>query len=134
MVWAAINRVDAYESWWPWLRRFEAEGLHAGARWACTIRPPLPYVMRFTVGIDHVDPDCRIEATVTGDVRGSAAVTLMPDGDATVVELRSVLTPEGRTLRFVSALAPRLARLGHDRVLATGLRQFRRHALGSDDA
>ncbi len=131
VVWAAISRVDAYRSWWPWLRRFEADGLHAGARWVCTIRPPMPYLMRFTVAIDHVDPPFRIEATVTGDIRGSAELTLTPDGMATVVELSSALTPEGRALRIVSALAPRLARIGHDRVLATGLTQFRRRALGS---
>ena len=129
-VWEALGRVDDYRTWWPWLRRFDADGLATGARWTCTIRPPLPYALRLVVGIDDVEPPERITATVTGDIQGDASVDLAPDGDGCVVRLRSSLAPAGQPLRAVARLTPWLARFGHDWVLDTGLRQFRRRALG----
>ena len=129
VVWQAFARVDAYRDWWPWLRDFDAGALIAGDRWECTVRPPLPYVLRFTVTIDAaVEPE-RIEATVSGDLRGEATVELNADADGCVVRLRSTLRPTGQPLRMVATLAPWLARQGHDWVLDTGSRQFRRRAL-----
>ena len=128
-VWQALGRVDSYREWWPWLHDFEAEALTTGDRWRCTVRPPLPYVLRFTVNIDEaVEPE-RIDATVSGDLRGEATVQLRDDTDGCAVRLRSTLQPAGRALRVVATLAPWLARQGHDWVLDTGSRQFRRRAL-----
>ena len=128
-VWDAIARVESYQCWWPWLRRFDAVALRQGERWTCTIRPPLPYVLRFSVTLDEVRPDHLIAATVSGDLGGEAVVSLAPKEDGCVVRLRSSLRPQGQLLRGVAALAPRVARFGHDWVLDTGLRQFRHRAL-----
>jgi uncharacterized protein YndB with AHSA1/START domain len=128
-VWRAFAQVDAYRDWWPWLHDFDADALVTGDRWQCTVRPPLPYVLRFTITIDTaVEPE-RIDATVSGDLRGDASVELRDDGDGCAVRLRSTLRPAGRPLRIVATLAPWLARQGHDWVLDTGSRQFRRKAL-----
>ena len=129
-VWDAIARVEAYPSWWPWLRRFEHGGLVPGARWTCTVVPPLPYVLRLEITISETLPPHRIEASVQGDVEGQATVELSDDGDGCEVRLRSALAPSRRPLRTVAALAPWLARFGHDWVLDTGARQFERRALG----
>lgn len=128
-VWAAIGQVDSFQDWWPWLRRFDAAGLVAGDRWACTIRPPLPYALELTVTLDEVDEPSRIEASVSGDIAGQASVTLDPTAEGCCVRLVSSLSPTGRPLRTVTRWAPWLARFGHDWVLDTGLAQFRQRAL-----
>ncbi len=129
VVWDAIGRVESYRDWWPWLRDFEAEGLFAGDRWACAVRPPAPYTLRFTITLDDVEEHRRIDATVTGDLRGEASVALTPAPEGCEVRLTSSLAPAGQPLRTVMLLTPWLGRFGHDWVLDAGLRQFRRRAL-----
>lgn len=129
VVWEAIGRVDAYRDWWPWLRRFDAQGLVAGDHWECSVRPPVPYVLRFTVTLDEVDEHRQIDATVSGDLTGTAAVALTPTAAGCDVRLTSSLEPTGQPLRTVMRLTPWLGRFGHDWVLDVGLRQFRRRAL-----
>ena len=128
-VWEAIGRVDQYQGWWPWLRRFDAEALAPGERWRCTIRPPVPYVLRITVDLDEVEPPRSISATVSGDIRGEAAVSLEETDSGCEVRLVSSLATDGQPLRSLTRWAPWLATFGHDWVLDTGLRQFRRRAL-----
>lgn len=128
-VWDALGRVDAYRTWWPWLRRFEADGLVAGDRWQCAVRPPVPYTLRFVVTLDHVDAPQRITATVSGDLAGDAAVSIQPTDAGCDVRLTSSLAPTGQPLRGVMRMTPWLGRFGHDWVLDVGLRQFRRRAL-----
>ena len=43
-------------TWWPWLTSFDAAGLVAGARWQCTVRPPLRYSVRFAIDLEEVEP------------------------------------------------------------------------------
>ena len=127
-VWAAICRTDDFRSWWPWLRRLEAEGVIEGDEWRCTVQPPLPYSLRFVVGIDEVVDETRVSATVHGDIVGTADVRLWSVDDGCAVRLASVLEPSNRALKVVSTVAPRAARFGHDWVIRTGLTQFRRRA------
>ena len=63
-LWAALGSVDDYPRWWPWLRRFEARALAPGEEWRCTVKPPLPYVVRFAIRFDEVEVERRIDATV----------------------------------------------------------------------
>lgn len=130
-VWEAIGRVEDYRGWWPWLRHFEADGLVPGDRWACTIRPPLPYALHFTVTLDDIEPVSSITATVTGDIGGTAELTVSEPDDRRGCSIRLVseLEPRSTALRTVTRMAPWLARFGHDWVLDTGLGQFRRRAL-----
>lgn len=128
-VWDAIGSVDRYRSWWPWLRRFEANGLEVGDRWRCTVAPPVPYSLHFVIELTTVQPHERIRAVVTGDITGDAEVGLRETPDGCEVVLRSVLAPRRGPLRTVTRFAPWLARFGHDWVLDTGLGQFRRRAL-----
>ncbi|MDE0805563.1 MAG: SRPBCC family protein [Acidimicrobiales bacterium] len=130
-VWDAINRVDDYRVWWPWLRRFAAEGVVEGDEWRCTVQPPLPYSLRFTISIDDVEigPDeRRVAATVAGDIVGTATLRLSPSDRGCAIDLGSVLRPDNRALQVVSKIAPWMARSGHDWVIRTGLHQFRRRA------
>lgn len=60
VLWARFSSVADYSTWWPWLERFQpVGGFQAGARWACTVSPPLPYLVRFSVLLDEVRPPDR---------------------------------------------------------------------------
>jgi uncharacterized protein YndB with AHSA1/START domain len=123
-VWQLISDVAAYQSWWSWLRLFDASGLFVGEEWRCEVQPPLPYPVRFRVAIDHTEAPMTVKARITGDVVGSAILTLEEDGERCVAHLSSSLAPGSATLRLVSRLAAPIARFGHDWVLDSGARQF----------
>ncbi len=129
-VWSLIDGVERYRSWWPWLRRFEAAGLSVGDVWRCTVQPPVPYLVRFRVVIEHVEPPTLVQARVLGDVVGDATLTLEPvcqNGSslaACSAVLRSSLAPGNTALAVVSRFAAPIARFGHDWVLDSAARQF----------
>ncbi|WP_436795020.1 SRPBCC family protein [Actinospongicola halichondriae] len=127
-VWEALTRTDDYRSWWPWLRRLDGAAMEAGAEWECTVQPPLPYVLRFAIAIDEVDEALRVTASVHGDIRGTAELTLSETDAGCDVRLASVLEPANRGLQVISTLAPPVARFGHDWIVRTGVDQFRRQA------
>jgi uncharacterized protein YndB with AHSA1/START domain len=130
VVWAAMGNTSAYTRWWPWLRRFDAEGLVTGDVWTCHIQPPLPYFLRFTITLDEVVPEASASATVAGDIGGTAGLTLLPGGaGGTEVRLVSDLAPASPVLRAFATVARPLVVWGHDWVLAEGIRQFKARAL-----
>jgi hypothetical protein len=137
-VWSLIGEVQGYRKWWPWLRQFEGEGLAVGDEWRCTVQPPVPYLVRFRVVIDHVEAPTLVRARVLGDVVGDATLTL-EDGDGSgsngdgsvsngdagcVARLESSLAPGNRALAVVSRFAAPVARFGHDWVLDSAASQF----------
>jgi uncharacterized protein YndB with AHSA1/START domain len=134
-LWAAIGEVGEYRRWWPWLRRFDAEGLEVGDVWRCTVQPPLPWTLRFRIEIEEVVPATLVRARVTGDVHGSARVEIAavdPDAGGAACEARLVseLAPGNAVLRGIARLAQPLVRFGHDWILDNGARQFGERALG----
>jgi hypothetical protein len=129
-LWAAMSDISSYRTWWPWLARFDADAFEEGASWRCTVQPPLPYVLRFGIHLDVVDAPHHAEATIDGDIAGTARLTIEPDGDGSVLRLESHLAPANAFLRGVARIAAPVVRLGHDWVLDTGAGQFRRRALG----
>jgi uncharacterized protein YndB with AHSA1/START domain len=129
MLWRAIAGVDAYQGWWPWLRRFDARGLVAGDTWRCVVQPPLPYAIRFRVAIEEVDPHRLVAASVSGDVTGRARLEIGDTDAGCEARLVSALSPGKGALRLVAALARPIARFGHDWVLDTGATQFAARAV-----
>jgi uncharacterized protein YndB with AHSA1/START domain len=127
-LWAQLAGVDRYPTWWPWLHRFEADELVTGARWRCTVQPPLPYSLTFTIAIREVVPLERVAAVVSGEIEGSAEVALAAEpAGGTTVRLQSRLAPSSRFLQAVAMVARPVVSLGHDWVLDTGAKQFRTH-------
>lgn len=125
-VWSAIEQVDDFRAWWPWLRRFDATGLVAGDVWRCTVQPPLPYSLSFDIAIGEVEPQRRVAATVSGEITGTAELTLVPlDEGGCTARLTSRLAPSSRFLQAIATVARPVVTLGHDWVLDTGARQFR---------
>jgi uncharacterized protein YndB with AHSA1/START domain len=123
-VWRALTAVDAYPAWWPWLRDFDGRALAAGERWRCTVQPPLPYRLRFTLGIDEVVEGERVAATLSGDLVGTAHLELAATASGSEIRLVSSLEPAHVVVRGVARIAQPVARYGHDWVLRTGVRQF----------
>ncbi len=124
-LWERLTNVSDYETWWPWLQRFRPiGGFDEGARWACTVSPPVPYDVRFSVLLEDVRPACSVRARVVGDIEGDAELELHPDGDGCSARLRSHLAPANRMLRSVGAAARPLVEWSHDWVLDQGQRQF----------
>jgi uncharacterized protein YndB with AHSA1/START domain len=123
-LWARIADLDGYRRWWPWLRELDADALAVGDQWRCTVRPPLPYVVRFTITIDDLVPAERIDVTVRGDISGTATLHIRPAPGGCEARLISALTPDHRALRLLTFAAGPMVRFGHDWVLDSGARQF----------
>lgn len=131
-LWDAFCRVDDYQTWWPWLRRFEPGALEPGARWACSVQPPLPYVVRFDLVLTEVVEGQSVGARVEGDVSGDARLEISADGEGSMLHLTSNLAPSHPVLRAVARVARPIASFGHDWVLDTGFRQFTSQALTAE--
>ena len=121
--------VDRFQSWWPWLRRFDASGVRRGDVWTATVQPPLPYRVSFDLLLTEVRAPHVVAVDVTGDIEGAARLEVAANGHGSELHFTSELTPTSTLLRAVSRLAPPVARYGHEWVLGTGLTQFRQRAL-----
>ena len=124
-VWEALTQVDRYRGWWPWLRSFDGVSFTAGEQWRCVVKPQLPYTLEFSIALDDVQDGASAHAALSGDVQGWAELTLADDGAGSEIRLRSDLTARSGPARWVDALAPPIARRGHDWILDNGIRQFR---------
>jgi uncharacterized protein YndB with AHSA1/START domain len=130
-VWEAMADVGSYRHWWPWLRAFDARALASGDEWRCTVRPPLPYTVSFVIAFEDVVVEEHVVARVTGDIAGTAELTLHGvDGECEVV-VRSDLEPRSGFLRVLATTLPPVARFGHDWILTTGAAQFESRALSA---
>src|SRR5438132_12425021 len=101
-LWEAFADTSVYPALWPWLDDFDAGPLAPGTVARFRVRPPLPYSLRFVVTVDDVIEHECVRATVDGDVRGSAELTVTP-------------TAEGCQARITWSLAlqrPGLVRIG----------------------
>jgi hypothetical protein len=117
--------VDAYRTWWPWLRDFDGTRLAAGETWSCQVQPPLPYSVRFTVRLDEVAAGERVAATIDGDISGTATLHVVPgSADGSSLRLVAALSPRKRSMVALSFAARPLVTFGHHWVLDTGARQF----------
>ena len=123
-LWERLQRVEDYRRWWPWLHDFDGDALAAGATWACTVQPPLPYSVRFTVTFSEVVDQTRIATTIGGDIAGTATLHVSPDADGSRLRLVAELAPQKRSMVALSIVARPLVTFGHHWVLDNGARQF----------
>jgi carbon monoxide dehydrogenase subunit G len=128
-VWATIERVDRFESWWAWLTEVGMEGppLRDGSALHGVVAPPLPYRMRLRVGIVTCVPPRSIDATVSGDLVGRAQLVLDEDGTGTRVRASWTVEMMQQPMRVAARFTPRLLHWGHDRVVDATVAGFRRH-------
>jgi uncharacterized protein YndB with AHSA1/START domain len=127
-LWERLTEVPAYPQWWPWLRDFDGTTLAAGEVWRCSVQPPLPYRVRFEVRLDEVEPGHTVAASVTGEIVGTATLTIAPAAEGSTARLVADLGPDRQALRALSFALRPLVRFGHNWVLDTGARQFAERA------
>jgi hypothetical protein len=131
-LWSRVGQLVEYTEWWPWLAHFDGVMLETGQRWKCTVQPPLPYAVRFTVAIGRIIPARSVAATITGDVVGTAALTIEPTSRGCQARIVAELGPEKQALRTLSVAARPIVRFGHNWVLDSAARQFRERAVPAD--
>ena len=130
-LWGALNDTEQFPQWWPWLRSFDATGdtLSPGTVAHCAVRAPLPYTLEFEVRVERVVAGQSIDTIVSGDLEGPARLDL--DGDDTRSSARLTWSVELRLplLAAASRVARPVLLWAHDRVVSTGVEQFRDRAL-----
>jgi len=128
-LWVLLERTDQYVHWWSWLQTLHGGGLEPGDVAACVVRAPLPYTLRFTVRVEGVVPGESIVTQVAGDLEGQARLTIAPTTAGCEARLSWELHLRDRLLRPLSSVARPAMRWAHDRVVETGLREFRRRVV-----
>jgi hypothetical protein len=129
-LWAALARTDDYPRWWPWLRELSGDGLVPGGRTECVVRAPIPYTLRFTVVVGELEPGRRVDAVVEGDLAGPARLEVDGDGAGSRVRLLWEVDLRPPALRAAARVGRPVMEWGHDWVVANGVEQFLRRALG----
>ena len=128
-LWALLERTDRYVDWWSWLQTLEGGGLRPGDVAQCVVRAPLPYSLRFTVHVEDVVPRASIATRVHGDLEGLARLEITDAPGGCEARLAWELHLRDRVLRPLSGVARPAMRWAHDRVVETGLSEFRRRAI-----
>jgi hypothetical protein len=128
-LWAVLDETERYPSWWSWLREFETDGFAAGSNAYCMIQSPLPYALRCTIHVDEMRAPEAIITTVTGDLQGPARLEVHRAAQGCTAQLVWSLTPGNLVLRQLARVGRPAMVWAHDRVVATGVDQFRRRAL-----
>lgn len=124
-LWARLEAVEEYPTWWPWLAAFDGRALRAGEVWAATVSPRLPWRLRVTVTLEEVVAGASVRARLAGDITGPAHLALRPAGGGTDLHLTARLAPASAPLRALTALARPVAQRSHDHVIDRGLDQLR---------
>lgn len=128
-LWQVLARTDQYMVWWPWLRELEGGGLEAGTVARCKVQAPLPYVLHFDVEVTDVQPHERVHTSVRGDLVGPARLDVVSSDTGCTVRLTWELALEDPFLRALARVARPAMAWAHDRVVDSGLDEFRRRAL-----
>jgi hypothetical protein len=130
-MWQTLERFDRFESWWTWLRHFDAEGagLADGNVLHGVVVPPVPYRLRVDVRLTSCARPRLVEATVDGDLRGWARIRLSDAEEGARVTAVWSLEMGTAPLRVAAQVAYPLMRWGHDRVVDMAVAGFRRNAL-----
>lgn len=129
-LWRAFSETERFQEWWPWLRTLESAGLVEGTVSRCVVRAPVPYVLTFTIAILEVVPRRLVVAAVSGDLEGPARLELAAQPGGSQARMSWDLEVRAPLLRAASRVARPLMDWGHNSVMDTGVRQFRRAALG----
>jgi hypothetical protein len=128
-IWDALEEVDQFTLWWPWLEEFRLEGdsLVAGAVLYGVVAPPLPYRMRVQIELTRCEKPGTIEASVHRDLEGEASIAICPQGVGAHVDVAWRLEMMQRPMRLADRMAHPVLKRGHDRVVENTVAEFRRH-------
>jgi hypothetical protein len=127
--WSVVSQVEDFPRWWGWLRSLEADGLVEGGHANFVVQSALPFQLRFSVDVDHVDPPREARVLVDGDLRGPARLEVTPLDDGCSARLWWELEPQAPLLRTMASLSRPLMAWSHDQIVRLGVAQFRRQVI-----
>lgn len=130
-LWRAFSQTERFPQWWPWLRILESGGLVEGTVSRCVLRGPVPYALSLNIAILEVVPPRCVVTTVSGDLEGPAWLDVVPQDGGSEARMSWVLEVRAPLLRAAALVARPVMNWGHNWVVDTGVRQFRRQALGA---
>ena len=133
VVWAAIEQMDSFETWWAWLRELRVEGppLESGCVLHGLVAPPVPYRMRVRVALVRCDAPRSIDADVSGDLVGRAHIRFDPEADGTAATVGWTVEMMQLPMRIAARLGSPLLAWGHDRVVQSTVARFRERLAGA---
>lgn len=75
--WAQLTRAELYPTWWSWMRDLEVTGtpLEPGTTFTFRVVAPIPFTMRLVVEVIDSKEAERLEATIHGDLVGTATMS-----------------------------------------------------------
>jgi len=135
-VFAEIDDVEAWPTWWSNVRRVEqlepGGDDRIGARYRTTFVGKLPYELRFDLRLTLREPPTSLVGVATGELEGTGEWTLWTEEDWTVVRYVWAIRT---TARWMNLLAPlpfvdEIFRLNHHAVMRNGLIGIRRQLGG----
>jgi uncharacterized protein YndB with AHSA1/START domain len=137
-VWALIDDVRTWTSWWPDYRRVELltpelEGA-VGARWRVGVKADLPYTVDFTFTVLERDPPRYVKTHVEGFFEGEIDWTLESDpAGGTRLTLRERVETRWPIINLVARLGGRRFLEGNHRAaMRRGEEGLRRELAGGD--
>lgn len=127
-MWHELERPDRLTGRWRWVdvRRVDPR-LEPGAELSCVVKPPLPFRMSLDVVVLEVSHDKLIAVEFRGDLQGLAELRLQPEGGGTLARVSWRFEMTQHRMRAAARHAYPLLRWGHDRIVETAVRSFRRH-------
>ncbi len=127
-IWDALEDVDQFPLWWPWLEdfRLDGESLASGAVLHGVVAPPLPYRMRVQIELTRCEKPGLIEALVHRDLEGEASIALCSQGVGAHVEVAWTVEMMQRPMRLADRMAHPVLKRGHDLVVENTVAEFRR--------
>jgi carbon monoxide dehydrogenase subunit G len=130
-LWDALNDTERFPQWWPWLRSFDTtdEKLTCGTVAKCAVRAPLPYTLEFDVRVERVVAGRSIDTVVSGDLEGPARLEVGGGDECSSARLAWAVELRLPVLSAASLVARPLLVWAHDRIVSTGVKQFRHGAL-----
>jgi hypothetical protein len=127
-IWDALEEVDQFPLWWPWLEEFRLDGgsLVSGAVLYGVVAPPLPYRMRVQIELTRCEKPGTIEALVHRDLEGEASIAICPQGLGAHIEVAWRLEMMQGPMRLADRMAHPVLKRGHDHVVENTVAEFRR--------
>ncbi len=129
-LWRAFSDTKQLEDIWPWLRTFDSPGLVAGTVSRCVVRAPVPYAITIDIAIREAVAPRLVVASVSGDLEGPARLEVAARPGGSEARLCWELEVRAPFLRAASSVVWPVMEWAHNWVVDTGVRQFRRRALG----
>ncbi|MGH2807603.1 MAG: SRPBCC family protein [Actinomycetota bacterium] len=128
-VWDSLKKVELFESWWQWIEDVELDGeaLTEGSTISFTIDPPVPYRMAISVLVTDATEGKHLEGRVTGDLDGTAFLTLSPEGDGSRVRVGWDVEIASPVIRPVIRIARPVLVWAQGWAVQVALRGFRRY-------